>query len=341
MTRKIGVVSTELPHNAHLQTHLSDSSIFWFAEVEALFAYLFHESLDEVLIDEKILKDPNSCANKYQKLMAQMHPNLVILGTRILEPQSLDQAKSVVYFPVLDSLFDNGELQSVFQPIVKPGMAGHQIIGFECLSRIRFENGIFTPEFLFNYAQEKLMLMHYDRLCLMQSLRLAPRFAEALIFVNVRPQTLISADFMSWFKALLKKNNLSPEQIVMEVTEQHCIISELEMESQCQELKSFGIKIAVDDFGSGISNLSMLEIMKPDFIKISGRFIKSSAQNVVKQKIIKNILDLAGDFKINAIVESVETKEEWLLAASLGAQFAQGFHFHRPMAQHELCALFG
>ena len=293
MAHKIGVVSPELPHSAHPRARISsNSALFWFAEIEALFAYLFHESLDEILIDERLMRDPQCCAAKYQKLITQMHPHIIISTTIILNSQRDNHSEvPVVYFPILEDLFKNGELQSVFQPIVRPLASKPQVIGFECLSRITFNNKIFTPEFFFNYAQEKLLLTNYDKICLMQALRLAPLSSQILIFVNVRPQTLISENFLAWFKETLKKNHISAEQIIMEVTEQHCIISEPNMSAQCKHLRALGVRIAIDDFGCGISNHSMVDVMKPSFIKISGRFIKNAHENPTKQKIIKNILE--------------------------------------------------
>jgi EAL domain-containing protein (putative c-di-GMP-specific phosphodiesterase class I) len=133
---------------------------------------------------------------------------------------------------------------------------------------------------------------------------------------------------------------LLPEKIVIEVTEQYCNISEHEMSMQCKNLKNLGLRLALDDFGSGISNLSMLEIMKPSYIKISGRFIKNSHSDLRKQKIIKNVLDLACALDIIPIVESVELEQEWQQVKTLGARLAQGFYFFRPMDKEDLCALF-
>jgi EAL domain-containing protein (putative c-di-GMP-specific phosphodiesterase class I) len=137
----------------------------------------------------------------------------------------------------------------------------------------------------------------------------------------------------------LQKHHFEPTQIVMEITEQYSATCEQEIEGQCKSLQKLGFKLAIDDFGSGLSNLSMLEIIKPDFIKISGRFIQSVHTDKTRQKIIKNILMLAEDFGISAIVESIECQEQWRLVSELGASLAQGFHFYRPMPNTELEAL--
>lgn len=340
MAHKIGIVSPELPNNVKILSNVSErSQLYWFLEIEAMFAYLFQDSLDEVWVDDTVSQQAHSVAEKYRVFILQMRPQLRINVVKMRPHPQGQSLQGGLFFPKLEVLFQNGELISVFQPIVEPIGASARIFGYECLSRVRFNNSYFTPEFLFNYAQEKMVLSTYDKICLMQALSLVPHHQEMFIFVNIRPQTLISANFYSWFRELLKKNHLRPEQIVMEITEQHCIISEQEMADQCRELKNQGFKLAIDDFGSGISNLSLLEIMKPDFIKVSGRFVKGSHLNETKQKIIKNVLDLANDFSISAVVENVEIAEEWQLASDLGATLAQGFHFHRPMAKAELLAL--
>lgn len=340
MTLKIGVISPRLPQNAKSINLSSWSSLFWFNEIEAAFAYLLHDILDKLIIDRVLIDETHANTRKYQKLIEQIQPKLdmtfIDLEQSSVEVNARDNFN---HYPLLEVVFKNGDLKTVFQPIVFAKNDQAVIHGVECLSRFVCNGQYFPPEFIFNYAAEKLKLTNYDRVCLMQALRLVPRDKNILIFVNVRPQTLIANDFYVWFKSLLKRYQLLPEQIVIEVTEQYCNIAEHAMIEQCSVLRNFGIRLAIDDFGAGISNLSMLEIMKPSYLKVSGRFIKNSDKDVHKQKIIKNVLSLADDFGINAILESVESQEEWQQALALGARYAQGFYFFRPMEREKLASL--
>lgn len=338
MGQKIGVLSQKMPHSASFIKAHNDGFISWFEEIEACFAYLLHESLDRLFIDEELLSDTKSCLGKYQKQLEQLHPRMEIAHVPISD-LSKTHSSFIKHFPQLEILFKNGDLKSVFQPIVQDDGPGIKLYGFECLTRFCCNGSNFPPEFVFNYAQEKLKLITSDKICLMQALSLIPH-KDTLIFVNVRPQTLISFDFYPWFKSLLKKHQLEPEQMVIEVTEQYCNISEQDLADQCHILQSSGFHMAIDDFGAGISNLTMLEVMKPRYIKISGRFTKNADTNPSKQKIITNVLSLANDFGINAIVESIETLSEWETVKALGARLGQGFYFYRPMATQEAKALF-
>lgn len=339
MALKIGVISPRIPHSPAALYAPQDAQVFWFDEIEACFAYLLSDELNKLYIDEALLGDKEACMVKYQKQLEQLHPHLETSYINFSASRAASNQGVTRHYPKLDMLFKNGDLKSVFQPIMQAHENKDSLYGLECLSRFRCNNFDYPPEFVFNYAQEKLKLVTSDKICLMQALNLLP-CKETLVFVNVRPQTLISNDFYPWFKSLLKQHQLLPEQMVIEVTEQYCNISEAELSSQCRLLENNGFRLAIDDFGSGISNLSMLEIMRPSFIKISGRFTKQAHCNESKQKIINNVLSLAKDFGISTIVESVESQEEWALVKSLGARLGQGFYFFRPMPTQEARELF-
>lgn len=313
------------------------SSLLWFHEIEAGFAYLLQDVVDRLWIDRRLVMEPYDCGKKYQKLIEQLHPRLdMSLADFNVNTLTDVMPKDFRYFPKLEVLFKNGELTSVYQPIIEYDGNNYIIHGIECLSRILYNGQYYAPEFIFNYAAEKLRLTHYDKICLTQTLISVPHDQNTIIFINVRPQTLIGPDFVHWFKSILKQRNLVPSQIVIEVTEQYCNISEQEMSIQCRNLKQQGFRLAIDDFGSGISNLSMLEIMDPSYLKISGRFIKNAGQNLKRQKIIKNVLDLAKELGIIAIVESIEEGQEWAQVQKLGANLAQGFYFYKPMAKADV-----
>lgn len=340
MTRLIAIVSPLLPSEAQIPLKLNaNTSVLWFNEIEAAFIYFIHNTCHELILDESILKQPESCLLKYKKRIAEMQPLLVINSHYFKKSPSDNKLEKCSFFPSLERIFKNGELTSLFQPIVKVQHDHIAIAGYECLSRLQYYGTRFPPEFIFDYAQEKLALTNYDKICLMQALRLAPKKKNNNIFVNVRPQTVISNNFNLWLKDELKKNQLDPDNIILEITEQHGIMCEREVKEQCVQLKSQGFRIAIDDFGTGISNLSMIETLDPNYIKISGRFVKGCQVSETKKKIIKNILSLAADLSISAVVENVENQEEWQLAHSLGCNMAQGYHFYHPLSDDKLAAL--
>ncbi len=337
---RIGIISPSLPFDSGLKRKFAEGEIFWFAEIESAYAYLLSNTLDQIIINEDLVDVTEPNIKKYQTLMTQQMIGLTVSTAKFRRDRDDNSCWPLVHvFPKLADLFKDGELKTEFQPIVH--LSGAQkIYGFECLSRLHYQQKPFAPDFLFNYAAEKLKVTNYDKICLMQALSLAPK-SDSFVFLNVRPQTLTAPDFGNWFRGELKKNQLEPERLVIEVTEQYCTISEVKLSEECAAMKKMGIRFAIDDYGLGISNLNMVEVIEPSFIKIPGRFIKDSHQDDKKRKLIRNVLSLCQDFRIDAIVENVEQKEEVKTLTELGAKFAQGFYFYKPMERASLCKLIG
>lgn len=335
MPSRIGVISPSFPPRCLKTSNALNPSVFWFSEIEACFAFLLNNMLDKVYIDSTHADINHTCITKYQLMIKQLHPHLEIIF-RDFNTSLAHKNINYFYLPKLETLFKDGKLKSLFQPIVKRVGDTTKVYGFECLSRFLYNEHHYPPELIFNYAAEKLKLTNYDKICLAQSINLAPKHKDIAIFVNVRPQTLIAKDFCQWFKDLLSSNYLAPEQVVVEITEQYCNISEMELVDKCATLTKMGFKIAIDDYGSGLSNLHMLELIKPHYIKVSGRFTKNCHEDVVRQKIIKNVLTLVNDFNIKAVVESVETVDEWQMLKEYNAELGQGYYFYRPIEKAKL-----
>lgn len=335
MTIIIGIVSAQEPVElGFLSNKYLDKKIIWFNQIESCFAYLLYDSLDEIFIDKDVILVNNSNA-KYEKLIKQMYPHITV------ENLFFDYTNNTCntlkkYFPMLDDLFLEVHHQTVFQPIMHLSDEPLQIIGFECLSRFVYNKEIYSPDFVFSYAQENLKLQAYDELSLHRAILRAPNCRDYLIFVNVRPITLNNKNFEDNLVTILKQCKKSPEQIVIELTEQNCIFAENLMREKCLILKKIGFKLAIDDFGIGISNLSLVDIMRPDFIKISGKFTSNLVSDPFKQKIISNVLELSKSLGIKTVIENVENNQQKQVLQNLGARYAQGFLFYKPLQKTNL-----
>lgn len=334
MSGTIALLSGEPPKKPKA---LTKEPIHCFSEIEALLAFMQYQKVNTFYLDKSLQTVSSISLQKYLALIKQSYPDVKIVVYSSEEKINKD-CVNYIFYPNLETMFRTGELLTKFQPIVLAKKNDHKIIGFECLARLRLNDRYLSPDFFFQYAQEKLQLGNYDKICIMQALDLAPRIKNIAIFINIRPQTLVSDGFYAWFKEQLKKRNIAPGDLVVELTEQNCVISEKRLSEQCHKLKSLGLSFAIDDFGCGVSNLSAFEIIKPEYLKIPGRFIKGIASDSSKQKIVKNILDLSSKFKVITIVENVETKEEWEYLLSLGLNLAQGYYFYKPISKEEMLA---
>lgn len=131
---------------------------------------------------------------------------------------------------------------------------------------------------------------------------------------------------------VLKKFNISPSNLVIEVTE---TASFAHKASLFDVLKSKGVKIALDDFGMGFSCVSNLEAISPDFIKISD-FLISRLNGISRADIItKALINLAHDLDVDIVAEGVETKEQKDLLIKNACDAIQGYFYYKPMTTEE------
>lgn len=121
------------------------------------------------------------------------------------------------------------------------------------------------------------------------------------------------------------------EKIIFEITEA-AIQSEVEAVSEVLDnLRGSGIRIALDDFGVGASNLERLESMPVDMVKIDRRFVRSSSGSQKSRDLLSGMIDLAHKAGAAIVVEGIEEKENFELVRSLGAEYAQGFYLGKPL----------
>lgn len=318
-----------------IKDFLTIENLYIFEEIQGVYAFLLYKNLDVLLIGEDKLTEKNSLFIKYLSLIKELRPNLKVIS-KDFEHISGEYEKAF-YYPKIETIFNKGELKSLYQPIIRQEGERKNIIGFECLSRLIYKNTYYPPEILFRYAEEKLKVKDYDQICLWQALVNAPLMDDLLVFINVRPPTLMDNDFLPWLINLLKTIHQEPKNIVVEITEQHGSILPEQLQKKTDQLKKAGFKLALDDFGTGMSNLILLETLSPDFIKICGELIKGIHANRFSNSIVKHLLLLARELNINAVLEAVEEKEDWQCLYLLGSRFAQGYHFYKPQEKHDLC----
>lgn len=102
------------------------------------------------------------------------------------------------------------------------------------------------------------------------------------------------------------------------------------------KVRKFGVKIAIDDFGRGYSNFMEIAKMEPDFIKVDGSIIRDVANNILYQKVSKNIVFLGDQLNADLVAEFVENGSIQEMVVQLGMKYSQGYHFAKPVPYEEL-----
>ena len=130
---------------------------------------------------------------------------------------------------------------------------------------------------------------------------------------------------------IINNYKIPPKYIEIEITESAYVDYESQIITFLEKCHAAGIRIFMDDFGSGVSSFNSLKNLNIDVLKLDYKFLSRSGDNKKKRKIIQSIIALARDIGIGVIVEGVETKDEASFFTTLGIRYAQGFYFGRPM----------
>jgi EAL domain-containing protein (putative c-di-GMP-specific phosphodiesterase class I) len=217
-----------------------------------------------------------------------------------------------------------GTLWAAFQPIVDA--ASTQTIGYEALLRSD-EPSLSHPSAVLEAARRLGQLETVGR-------KMRDRVAELyrgetrpdLLFVNLHIADLLDPHLLSPNSAL---SRLAP-QVVLEITERASLDSIADVATRIAALRDLGYRVAIDDLGAGYSGLTTFALIEPDFIKLDMGLIRDIDQKPMHQRIVRSVISLCEDMGKTAVVEGVETVEEFHALQELGCRLFQGFLFGRP-----------
>jgi EAL domain-containing protein (putative c-di-GMP-specific phosphodiesterase class I) len=243
---------------------------------------------------------------------------------------TLDQAREAL---------SRGEILPWFQPQAEFGNG--KIVGVEALARWRLADGRMVPPAVFVPVMEAGGLIdELTSLMLVQSCawwkRWRARGLDLKISVNVSAQNLTGPEVADRYEAVLREHGLSPDQVVLEITESSVMSDTARGLGMLARLRLKGFGLSVDDFGTGYSSLSQLSQIPFTELKIDRGFVSGSPTQPRKRAMIETSLDLARKLELSVVAEGVETIEEWQLLAQLGCDFAQGYLISAPVPGEQL-----
>ncbi|MEG2338960.1 MAG: bifunctional diguanylate cyclase/phosphodiesterase [Clostridium sp.] len=152
------------------------------------------------------------------------------------------------------------------------------------------------------------------------------------ISVNISRIHLNNPHFVSEYKAILKKYNVNPSLIEIEITESAVFDHMDILINIIKKLKDIGFLVSMDDFGTGYSSLNMLREIPVDVLKLDKAFFYSGNSWDRSRIIIEGVIDIATRLNIKVVSEGVETLEHVNFLKSIGCDMAQGYYFYKPMS---------
>jgi diguanylate cyclase (GGDEF)-like protein len=230
----------------------------------------------------------------------------------------------------LGDILRQRQISTLLQPVVD--LKQRRILGYEALSRGPSDSHLHNPTALFDTAFRSGQLSTLELLCRETALKHFQHLGlPGVLFLNATPMSLFQASHAAHHTlALLEKVGLSPEQVVIELTEQHPLEDFALVREAIRHFHELGFRIALDDLGGGYAGLRMWSELQPDYVKIDKHFVQSIHEDPVKQGFVRSILDIARDLNCQVIAEGIETVEEYQCIRSLGIGIGQGYYFARP-----------
>ncbi len=225
------------------------------------------------------------------------------------------------------------EIEVLYQPIVD--IATRAIVGCEALARWHHPHrGLVLPDQFIPIAEETGAIVHIDRAVLERALATAAsirRFApDFMLAVNVSPRDLRESDAFDCIESLLAKYGVAPSSLTIEITE-HVALDDYAL-PVLRRCAAAGIKVVLDDFGSGYSALGYLKRLPIAGLKIDRSFVEDIAGDTYDRAIVGSIVTIAKSASLHVIAEGIETAVQLELVGALGCDGAQGYLFSGPLA---------
>jgi diguanylate cyclase (GGDEF)-like protein/PAS domain S-box-containing protein len=236
----------------------------------------------------------------------------------------------------LRGAFERREFALHYQPIVS--LASGRWTGFEALLRWNRGGHPVAPSEFIPVAEETGIIEPLGTWVLQEACRQAavwrrqfPKGTFNGITVNVSPRQLARPDFLQVVQGALAAATLDPADLRLEITETVLMDDPARAEVVLRELRRLGVKIYLDDFGTGFSSLSYLHRFPVDTLKIDRSFVASLKEGSERPAIIESIVTLARMLGTHVIAEGVETERQMHELTRLGCTEAQGYFFAQPL----------
>ena len=220
-------------------------------------------------------------------------------------------------------------------------LAEKRLVGFEILARWHHPTrGDVEPE-LFIPVVEKLGLIAELTYSLLRRACLDAQnwSPEITIALNVSPRHLGDPLLTAKILAILSETAFPPERLEIEITESALVGDLPAARTALVDLQELGIKISLDDFGAGYSNLYNLRELRFDKIKIDRSFVLSMETNIESAKIVNSVIDLAKSLGLPTIAEGIEHVQTLNRIVQSGGEYGQGFYFSKALPAAEATKL--
>lgn len=238
--------------------------------------------------------------------------------------------------------FEGALERKEFKMFLQPQVNTHgKVYGAEALVRWQHpDRGLLSPFFFIDILETTGLIYKLDMYmweCAAAKLSEWKKKGDTVhyISVNISTKDFYLIDVYEVITSIVKKYDIEPKMLKLEITET-ALMSDLKKNMEViKNLRGYGFKIEIDDFGSGYSSLNMLKDISADVLKIDMAFLRATENEVKGQDILETIISLGGKLGMEVITEGVETDKQLLMLTEMGCHIFQGYYFSKPIPVEE------
>jgi diguanylate cyclase (GGDEF)-like protein/PAS domain S-box-containing protein len=330
--RDVEAIAKDIQNSFSKPFFLGDKEVFASASMGIAHSDNNYKTPEEILRDSELAMYRAKRGGKSQSIVFQPQ-----FRQSSLSPIDLDTD--------LRRALDRDEMELHYQPIIS--MRDRTISGFEALLRWSHRSrGVISPNEFIPLAEETGLIYDLGQWVLGKACKQIAAWNKSKekedqleISINLSSRQFSDPNLVEGIVENIEKSGFNAEFLKIEITESALMQNAQRSVSMLNQLKDLNIKVCVDDFGTGYSSLSYLHTFPIDTLKIDRSFVHDMSRNFRNMEIIRTIIMLAHNLKLDVIAEGVETGEQDAQLSALGCQFAQGFYFSRPINSSDAALL--
>jgi EAL domain-containing protein (putative c-di-GMP-specific phosphodiesterase class I) len=236
---------------------------------------------------------------------------------------------------ILEAVIAHEQVELLFQPLIEPRSGW--IVGAEALARspiARSASDLFTRATA-GGLQERLSRLLQRKALGSAALWEGP-LAGLKLSINLLPQEIARPGYERWLLDEIGAAGIDPQRVTVEITENALVSDSPAAAERLNRLREAGIRIAVDDFGTGYANLAYLTALPLDIIKIDRGLVAGLVGDARAQIVVKALIRLARELRLEVVAEGVESAAQLELLMGWGCDLYQGFLGAQPLTLDEL-----
>ena len=252
------------------------------------------------------------------------------------EELKLQTEKEMEIYSTMEKAIENKEFFIVVQPKIE--LETGKLIGGEVLVRWQKADGTFVyPNVFIPLFEKNNFIVNLDTYVFEEACRFMKNATTPLphLSVNVSPMTALSDNFVDTYISILNSYSLKANLFELELIESALDMEFDEISEVSNQLREYGFRLSIDDFGKGASSLTRIQKIDIDVIKLDKGFIDNNFNSEKGNAVIANAIDLANSLGVTTLAEGIETKEQLNLLKELGCDLGQGYLFDKPLSTDE------